>query len=374
MNRGFMPRTRKRGLFTAAAALAIAVGAAGAAYAAVSATPTTAANGNAGYNATTTNAAGFTDGQAVVQPNQYGLTIAAGAQGAQGCNSTTGYGAQVGLLSNNHTTVYSVASAVGTIPAPGCPTGGVIPGGVAFPGLANVPYNHHVWVDWSLIKRTRTFRVLVCVIYRPGAPTATPTSTVTPTGTPTGTVTPTGTPTSTVTPAPGTHLHGVFHCHIRTITITRTAVLFQAQDLDAPATPVVGDVQGVQTRTVHVPNSTVFDNSGVGVNENQTGLTGCTGLAADGNTYPLTLAGPAAYVSAACQPVSIFEYATSSIASGPATDFQSLNTVEGISPNATGALVAPNNSISTTNTGPHAPTGSATGSHFQMNTGNAPTT
>jgi hypothetical protein len=345
-----------RRIATTAAALVLGAGlAAGTAFAAVNPAPETTVNGNAGYNATTsliTNPQGFTDGQAVVQPNQYGLTIKSGAQGAQGCNSTTGFGAQVGVLSTNLTTVYQVASSVGTIPAPGCPSGGVIPGGVVFPGLAAVPFGHHVWVDWSLVKKVKKIKVLICIVkdkYGATAPL----------------------PTGLGQKDYGKH----YRCYYAYIVIKKTAVAFQAQDLDAPATPTAGDLAGVQTRYVHVPYGTRFDNSGVGVNENLTGMTACAGLAADGNTYPRTLAGPAAYVSAACQPVSVFEYATSSIAGGPATDFQTLTTAEAISPTAAlpGALTAPNNSISAVNTGPHAATGSATGSHFGMNTGNAPT-
>lgn len=400
-------KTRWRLPLIGAGTAALAVGVSVAALAAVSPTPTTAVNGNAGYNATTSSATGFTDVQSVVDPDQYSLTIKSGAQGAQLCNMASGFGAQIGLLSNNLTTVFSVATAVGTIPSPGCPTGGVIPGGVAFPGLAAVPYGHHVWVDAQRTITTRTVRILICILY--GAPvpkptptpttsvTTTPTTTPTPTPTPTGTVTatttPTPTPTGSITPAvtttptttptptptytpPPNGRHHKFTCYIRTVRYTSSYVVFQAQDLDALASGApVGDQPGVQVRYVHVPGTTVFNNAGVGVNENLTGVVACTGLAADGNTYPLTLAGPAAYVSAACQPVSTLEYSTATDGSGPPTDFQSLTTVEGISPNATGALVAPNNSITTVNTGPHgtASDASTTGSHIQINTANAPT-
>lgn len=407
--------TRRIATFAATVA---AVGlTAGAALAAVSPAPETAVNGNGGYDAR--NVTGFTDNQGVVQPDQYSSTIKGGAQGAQLCNTTSGFGAQVGLASNNLTTVFAVGSVVGTLPAPGCPTGGQIPGAVTFPALSAVPYNHHVWVDEQLATKTKTVRVLICILssksgkqyaepsaapstvaptitasttaklggYTP-TPTPAPTRTVgvtQPTPTPTTATPTTAAPTTSVTgtPAPTpTQSTGKLHgygvkCWIKTITIVKSVVLFQAQDLDAPvAVPVAGDLPGVQTRTVHVPAGTLFDSAGLGINQNLTGMTACAGVAADGNTYPRSLAGPAAYISAACQPVSVIEYGVATPAGGVPTGYQALTTQEGISPAGTAtapALVAPNNSISTVNVGPHAPTGSAVGSHIQLNTGNAPT-
>jgi hypothetical protein len=389
--------TRPRGLraaATGAGALVLAAGLTTAALAAVSGTPTTAANGNAGYNATTASAQGFTDVQSVVDPNQYALTIKSGAQGVQLCNSTTGFGAQVGLLSNNLTTVFAVAHSLGTIPAPGCPTGGVIPGGAVFPALSAVPYGHHVWVHAYLTTKVKRIKVLICYpvgIKPPHNPEPTATPTVSPSGTPSPTGSPTvspavsPSPTTTATTAalvwknggePGGQPKYRFICVWKSFAIIKHVVVFEAQDLDALTVGApAGDQPGVQTAYAHVPANTVFNNAGAGVNENLTGVVACTGLAADGFTYPRTLVGPAAYVSDACQPVSVFSYATASDSGGPATDFQALTSVEGISPNATGALVAPNNSITTPSTGPHgtASDASTAGSMFQMNTANAPT-
>ena len=418
------PRQRRRYrvlLASLAFVLAAAVGVP-AALAAVNPAPETATNGNAGYDAR--NAAGFTDTQAVVNPDQYALTIAKGAQGAQLCNTTSGFGAQVGLASNNLTTVFAVGSVVGTIPTPGCPAGGEIPGAVIFPNLSAVPYGHHVWTDVSLVKKTKTIRVLICfpvekatghvvptmtpspTTSAAGTPTSTATSTAsttakhygaarrhstptpsatttTATPTPTSTVSvtapPTATPTGTPSPLPtaGKPRHDLkFICVFKTITIVKNVVAFQAQDLDAPTVPTPGDLAGVQTRYVAVPAATLFDSAGLGVNENLTNMVACAGPAADLNTYPRTLAGPAAYTTAACQPVSVFEFGTATPTGGVPADFQALTTQEGISPAGTTtapALVAPNNTISTVNTGPHAPTGSAAGSHFQINTANTPT-
>jgi hypothetical protein len=368
-----MLSTRRRRYFSVAAITTALVLAGGVAFAAVSGTPTTTANGNAGYNAHTASTQGFTDVQSVVNPDQYALTIKSGAQGAQLCDSTTNFGAQVGLLSNNLTTVFAVAHALGTIPAPGCPAGGVIPGGVVFPALAAVPYGHHVWVHAYVTAKVKRIKVLICYQVDRKPPVE---PTETPAPTPTGTVTTTALVTKSGAPWTRPGYYKKFICVWKVIYIKKQVVVFEAQDLDALATGApVGDQPGVQTAYGHVPHHTVFDNAGVGVNENLTGMVACTGLAADGFTYPRTLAGPAAYVSSACQPVSVFSYATASDAGGPATDFQSLTTVEGISPNATGALAAPNNTITTPSTGPHgtASDASTAGSMFQMNTANAPT-
>jgi hypothetical protein len=366
----FKKRTRYGRLLATAAVLSLFAGA-GVAYAAVSGTPTTATNGSAGYNATTASAAGFSDNQTVINANQYGLTIKTGAYGDQLCNSTTGFGAQIGLLSNNLTTLYGVATGTGTIPAPGCPTGGVIPGGVVFPNLSGVPYGHHVWVDETLVKKVKYIKLLICILDdRHGKPVDDSM-----TGEPAAGLAPVVAGEPNLGPE-GHKLYGDrIKCFIVKKKIEKDIVIFRAQDLDAPATPTVGDLAGVQTRFVHVPHGTVFDNAGVGTNENLTGLVACVGLAADGFTYPRTLAGPAAYVSVACQPTAVFEFSTASDGGGPATDFGALTTTEVVSPNATAANVAPNNSLTTTNTGPHgtAPGASAAGSHLQVNSANAPT-
>lgn len=381
-----MSTLRRRVSICATAVIAAGL-AAGTALAAVSGTPQVAANGNAGYDAVTTAPAGFTDVQNVTTPDQYGLTIKSGAAGVQLCNSVSNFGAQIGLLSTNLTTVYSVASGTGTIPSTGCPTGGVLPGGVVFPGLAAVPYGHSVWVNEYLVTKVRKVRVLIC--YVPGKPkpeespspapspsssvTGTPSPSVTPSPTSTASGTPSPTSTATTTAMIWKHPKPKYTCVWVTLTRPKNVVVFEAQDLDATGT--AGDVAGVQSRTVPVPAGTVFNHADTGVNENLTSLVACSGLAADGNTYPLALAGPAAYTTAACQPVVTEEYATATIGTGTPQDFASLDTTEGIAPSSTGALVAPNNSISTVNTGPHgsASDASTAGSHLELFTGNAPT-
>jgi hypothetical protein len=256
------------------------------------------------------------------------------------------FAAQIGLLSNNLTTTYAVASATGVLPGSGCPTGGVLASPVTFPGLSAVPFGHHVWVHAMVTRGPRFVRALVCV---PTGPAATPTATPTPTG----------------PVIPG------FTCRFVLLRRHASRVVFEAQDLDAPVTGAPpGDQPGVQTRTARIPRFTVFTDAGVGVNENLTSLVACTG-----GGFPLTLPGPAAYVTAACQPINMMEYATATPAGGTATDFGALTSTEGISPSATGALVAPNNTLSTANVGPHgtASDASTAGSHLQIFTGNLPT-
>ena len=330
----------KRRMVTAIAAVTVAAGTALVstaveATAVVAPAPVVTANGSAGYDATTAAVAGFTDVQTVVDPTQYGLTVKTGAQGVQLCSSVMpGRTAQIGLVSTNTSTTYAVDSATG--PLAGCPAGGVLPGRVAFPGLAAVPYGHHVWVNAMQVTRARIVSVLICV----------------------------------------NHGMGHFTCTRRMVTIPARRVVFEAQDLDAMVTGApAGDQPGVQTRIMPVAATAVYNHASVGVNENQTTLAGCTGAAADGFTYPRTLLGPAAYVSGACQPITTEEFSTATVGAGLAQDFGALTTTEGISPNATDALVAPNNTLSTANTGPHGTAGDASvmGSHLQVNTGNVPT-
>ena len=402
------PRTIKARVAAVAGAAALVLGGGSAAFAAVAGAPQANTIGMGGYDSATTNPAGFTDVQDVQQPDQYGLTIATGRQGVQLCNSTTGESAKLGLFSTNTSTVYALQYAVAS--AAGCPANGPLTG-TTIPALAAVPFGHHVWKNIELVKKTRTIRILVCVLVNhAGQPVPTPTPTnpiVTPTGTPTPTgtstvtpapvtTTPTTTPTATGTAtttalirhhttdpapaptvtAPGGDLNGllpgfILHCHIVTRTITRNVVLFEAQDLDAPiATPLTGDLAGVQTVTVPVPAGTTFDHASWGANENTTTMTACSG-----NGFPLALTGPAAYISDACQPVDVAGYATATIGTGTPQDPTALTTTELISP-ATAALVAPNNTLTATTpiTFPHgtASDASTTGGAFTLFTANAP--
>ena len=344
------PRHRRRVLIAITAALVAAAGIGTTeALAAVAPAPLTAANGSGGYDAVSTN---FTDVQAVDTATQYGTTVRGGAQGVQLCNGASSRAAQLGLLTDNVSTAYSVASAVGTLAAPGCPAGGQLSSPVTFPALAAVPFGHHVWLN---INRTRTRvvrRVLICIPNSPSpSPSATPTSTVTPTPSP-----------SAPPVVPG------FTCHFRTVVRAANLVVFEAQDLDAPTTAApAGDQPGVQTRTVRVGRGLRFDHASGGLNANLTALTPCSG-----NGFPATLTGPAAYTTAACQPVAGFTYAAAAQGSGPLVALDTLNLAEGISPNATAALVAPNNSLVGTSTGPHGTASDAAtaGSAFSVFTGN----
>lgn len=409
-----LPRRHRR-LAVVALTAAVLAATATAAYAAVSPAPNTNTIGSGGYVATTTAAAGFTANQAVIAADQYGLTVAGGRHGIKMCNSASGETAAVGLFSGNLSTEYAVQYGVDV--APGCPFGqGAL---TTFPNLSAVPFGHHVWVSEQSVTRTRTIRILVCFLGGPHHPVPVPTPTqlpVTPstsTSTTPAPVTSTTSPapvTSTTSPAPATSTttaattalivrHGVtpgpgvygpgapmvgnqlpgdfFRCVIIRKTITRNVVVFLADDLDAPvATPLAGDLAGVQVAVAHVPAGTVFDTAGAGVSENLTSLVACAG-----GGFPITLNGTpigqvADYASAACQPVSVFEYAGAQVAGGPFTDWLTLNTTEAISPSAGGALVAPNGSIAGgINLGPHGPVtagASVTGSHFVMFTGNAP--
>jgi hypothetical protein len=290
------------------------------------------------------------------------------------CNSVTGDSAKLGLFSNNLTTVFQAQWAVAS--APGCPANGPLTG-TTIPALSAVPFNHHVWLNESLITKTKRITILVCILFdkNDGKPAPTPTDTGAPDNAPLGQgqdhVPGLGN-------VPGTQdkLFGeFFKCFIIHKTITKQTLLFEAQDLDAPTgTPVAGDLAGVQT--VSVPLRPIFhhtvvsfDNASWGASENTAGLVACTG-----NGFPAVLAGPAAYTSGACQPVSVGEYATYNTGlvvnplSGPAT------VSELVSPNNTDALVAPDNSLSAVNTGPHgtASDASTSGGHFALFTANVP--
>jgi hypothetical protein len=378
---------------------------AGTALAAVAALPSTNAVGSAGYQAHTTDPAGFTDSQAVVNAGQYGLTVKGpGAQGSFLCDHASGLFAGVGEFSTNLNTAYTVQASFG-VPTGGCPGNGPPATVVNLPALAGVPFGHHLWTHVLVTHKVKTIRILICILKdRSGETVPTPTPSVAlptasveapsstapptdisgsggteePSATP-STESPTASPSATPTGSPTVNPQGqtilslpgfLVRCHIITRTIARNTVTFEAQDLDAPTvTPTAGDLPGVQTATRPLPAGTVFDIAGAGVNENLTGLVACSGIG-----FPAILAGPAAYTSRACQPLSVFEFATATVAAGSPQDYGSLDTSEVISPNASAALMAPNNSLSATGaTGPHAPTGSATGSVFHVFSANAPT-
>ena len=329
------------------------------------------------------------------------------------CDSATGLSAQEGQVSSNLDTAYSVVSVLGN-PAGGCPDHGIAPGAVTFPGLSAVPFGHHVWTNILVTKKTKTVRLLVCVLVNKhngqpvptpsptiANPTASPSESVTqptaspsestapptditgsggteaPTASPSGsptvsqpTASPTGSPTVNPNGTTDLTLDGfTFRCRIVTKTISKNVVTFEAQDIDAPTvTPLAGDSAGVQTRTVHLPAGTVFDSAGGGIVQNLAALVPCSGLG-----FPAILAGPAAYTSRACQPVNVTEYATVAIAGGASQNLQALNAAEVIAPGASAAVIAPNNSIGTVNSGPHgtASDASTTGTSFRMFTGNA---
>ena len=349
--------SRIRLLTAAALAAGLLAGGGVAAVAAVAPGAVSSVNGNAGYDAATANPAGFTDVQSVVTGGQYGLTVDAGAHGVQLCSRPGNFGAQIGLLSDNLKTTYHVASKTGVIPGAGCPVGGVLAAPADFPALTAVPYGHRVWVDASLVRKVRTFKVLVCIFkgkqhhgQEPLAPDQGPRDL-----------------------KPHAGAYGFFRCFFKVITVQKDVVVFMAQDLDAPAVPAAGDLAGVQTRFVHVPSSTVFTDAGAGVNENLTKLVACAG-----NGFPESLAGPAAYVSAACQPISAFDHATATVGAGLPQGLSALATTEGVSPGTTAAvpaLIAPDNTLAVTPaaTPPGtAANASAGGDSFTMFSGNAP--
>ena len=325
---------RKRRIAGVAAITAGLLTASGVALAAVAVSPQTNTIGAGGYDATTTSTAGMTSNQAVVAGDQYGLTVAGGRHGVALCNSTTDEKAAIGLFSGNLSTAYAVQYGVGV--TAGCPAGEIPAANlVTFPALAAVPFGHHVWVSERLVKKTKTVRILICILKdkHDGAPVATPTD-------------------NEGSDAFGKHLHGdFFKCFIITRTFTKNVVVFQAQDLDAPtATPLSGDLAGVQTAVVHVPAGTVFNHAVAGISANTTALVACSG-----NGFPISLVGQATYASAACQNVSVLEYAGFTDGTGPFTDYQSGTTTELISPSAGGALVAPNQSINTSTSARTAP-------------------
>jgi hypothetical protein len=355
----FKDKMRKPTVITGVIAASLIT--AGTAFAAVAGAPVASANGSAGYDTNTVAPLGQTDVQSVVTGGQYGLGVAGGAHGLQLCNTTTARAAQIGLLSDNLKTTYRVATAVGTLPAPGCPVGGVLPGEVTFPGLANVPFGHRVWMEARLVRANRVIRVLICTPRGPLGPVINPLAP--------DQLAPVG-----LRPGPG--LFPGFRCFFRPIVISRAAVVFLAQDLSAPTVnPLAGDLAGVQVRIVPVPSSTRYTDAGAGVNQNTAKLVACAG-----NGFPAALAGPAAYESAACQPISAFDHTTHSVGGGAAQSFLSSNTTEGVSPGttvATPALIAPNNSLVVTpaSVTPGTASGASTGGDsFTMFSANLPTT
>jgi len=393
-------------------AIALLLGSAATAFALVSPSPNTNTIGAAGYDVATP---GITGNQEVINADQYGLTLAGGRQGVKMCNSTSNETSAVGLFSSNLNTDYAVQYGVGVatcVPAGQLPTASLN----TFPGLAAVPFGHHVWVNETLVTKVKHVKLLICILFNhrghpvptpvpsvalptagasdtgtatPSAsasvanPTASATDTSSPTAAPvTATPTPTPTEHQTDVPVPGLGnvpgvqniLPGFFiRCHIIVKTFAIHKVVFEAQDLDAlTATPLAGDLPGVQTASVSVPAGTTFDHAAWGASENVTGLVACSG-----GGFPIAINTPgqtANYASAACQPLSVGEYATYNTGpvvnplSGPAT------ITEVISPSAGGALMAPNGSLTSTNLGPHgtASDASLTGGHFVTFSANAP--
>ena len=401
------------------ASAALLAGTAAAAFAVVSPSPNTNTIGAGGYDVGTP---GITANQEVVNADQYGLTLAGGRQGVKMCNSVSDETSAVGLFSGNLNTDYAVQYGVGTVT---CTPAGQLPAGdlATFPGLAAVPFGHHVWVNETLVTKVKRVKLLICVLYGTGGhpvPTPTPTGTSTVTPTPTSTVTvnpvtpsatpttPTPTPTNTHTYAPTSSptitasttakitRHGSvptpepqvtepgginpnilpgfkLKCRIVVRTFAVNKVVFEAQDLDAPTvTPTSGDLAGVQTAYVPVPAGTTFDHAAWGASENTTALVPCSG-----GGFPIAINTPgltANYASAACQPLSVGEYATYNTGLtvnplGPAAAI-----TEVISPSAGGATMAPNGSLTSTNLGPHgtASDASVTGGHFVTFSANAP--
>jgi hypothetical protein len=390
--------------------VALLLGTAATAFALVSPAPNVNTIGAGGYDVGTP---GVTGNQEVINADQYGLTLAGGRQGVKMCNSSSNETSAIGLFSSNLNTDYAVQYGAGVVT---CQPAGQLPAGNlnTFPGLAAVPFGHHVWVNETLVQRVKRVKLLICVLFdlhhhvpvpnpteSVANPTASPeTSTANPTASATASVanptasateTPTVTP---VTPAPTpsptrTYNHdpglgnvpGVqnilpgftLRCHIVVRTFAINRVVFEAQDLDAPTvTPTAGDLAGVQFASVPVPAGTTFDHAVWGASENLTSLVACSGA---GFPIPINTPGLTAnYASAACQPLSVGEYATYNTGatvnplSGPAT------ITEVISPSAGGALMAPNGSLTSTNLGPHgtASDASLTGGHFVTFSANAP--
>ena len=343
-----------------------------AAWAVVSAAPQVNAIGTAGYDV---NTPGITGNQEVINPDQYALTVKDGNQGIQACNGTTGDSMKLGLHSANLTTVFQAQWALAS--APGCPANGALPG-TTIPALSAVPFGHHVWLNETLVTKVKRVKLLICIVIdkHDGKPAPEPTDTAPPSGSPVGQGQEHA-PGLGALPGTQDKLDGfILKCRFVVKTFTRQTAVFEAQDLDAPTgTPVAGDLPGVQTVVVPlfpVFHHTVvsFDHASWGASANATALVPCAG-----NGFPVALAGPAAYTSAACQPGHVAEYATYSTGpvvsplGGPAT-FTEL-----VSPIAAGATMAPDNSLSPVNTGPHgtASDASVTGGHFALFYGNAPT-
>jgi len=364
----FTRKLRIAAVTTATTALVIG---GGAAWAAVAGTPTATTIGMGGYISHSTDPAGFTDIQDVDAGNQYSLTTAVGTQGVGTCDSAHGVAVKNGLFSSNLNTNFAVQWGLATGSA--CPAAGAVPG-TTFPNLANVPYGHRVWLDITKVTKDKKVKLLICILkFRDGKTDfghqPSPVQTETP-----------GTD-EQLPDGMGTRLHGHFiKCFIVFKVIHKDFALFRAQDLDAPtATPVAGDLPGVQTAIVKLPKHTTFDYAAWGINANTTNIVACTGLAADGFTYSRTLAGPAAYISGACQPAVEAGYATARIGTGASQDPTALDTTEVISGAGTAAdpaKVAPDNSLTATTPAafPHGtdPNASLVGGHLTVELGNAP--
>jgi hypothetical protein len=348
---------------------ALALAAGGVAWAAVAGAPTTNTIGLAGYASHSVDPAGFTDVQEVNAGDQYALTAATGTQGVATCDTAHGVAAAVGEFSSNQNTNYQVKWGVVNTGA-GCPQTGPVAVNT-FPNLAGVPFGHHVWVDITKVTKVKRIRILICILHdRDGGIDAghqpDPVDTGSPEALPAGL---------------GHRLHGDFlKCFIIVKKIEKDFAVIRAQDLDAPsATPLAGDLPGVQTQIVKLPKRTVFDGAVWGISANSTSIVPCTGLAADLFTYPRTLAGPAAYVSGACQPAVEAGYMTAREGAGASTDPTALTTAEVINRAGTAAdpaTVAPDNSLTATTPAafPHgtAPDASTAGGHDLLEFGNAP--
>jgi hypothetical protein len=151
------------GAVALAGSLALAVGGASAA---VTGTPLTTANGEAGYGATTTGHATLDNVQSVVTPNQYGTTIQGGAVGIgleTAPVSGKCYAAQLGLVANTLTSTYNVeygngniGTGVGTDAA--CPLAGVESTKTPISAsLSNLTNDSSVWLSLSYIQPRKQF-------------------------------------------------------------------------------------------------------------------------------------------------------------------------------------------------------------------------
>ena len=406
----------------AAGTAVLLAGSAAVAWAAVSPSPGVNTIGAGGYDVSTP---GVTGNQEVVQADQYGLTVAGGRHGIKMCNAASLFTSAIGEHSGNMSTAYSVQYGTGV--TTGCPAGELPTADLhTFPALAAVPFSHHVWVNESLVTKVKRVRLLICILTDRAdgqpVPTPSPTESVAPAATGTGSPSPTAesgsgspaapaspsptaesgsgspaapaSPSQTQTPVPSPSDTGnlnvpgigpvpgtegllpgdILKCRIIVHVFTVNKLLFEAQDLDAPvATPVAGDLAGVQAALLPVPRGTTFDHSSWGLSENTTSLVACAG-----GGFPISLVAPpgATYASAACQPVSVGEYATYATGAVVSPLAVAAPVTELISPSAGGALIAPNQSLSALNLGPHgtASDASTTGGHLVMFTANAPVT